>query len=122
MPLSEHEQKILQEIERGLYEEDPSFARDVRDRAPRMAERKRVKTGIASFVAGFALLIAFFLTGSVLVGVAAFGAMVGGIVLIAGSFKGFVSPRRPPGPNISQRVTDCVHGWEEKLRQRYKRP
>jgi hypothetical protein len=122
VPLSDHEQKILQEIERGLYEEDPSFARDVRDRAPRMAERKRARWGVAAFVAGFASLIAFFLTGAVLVGVIAFGMMVGGIVLIAGSIRGVISPRRPPRPNISQRVSEQVRDWEEKLRQRYKRP
>lgn len=122
MPLSEQEQKILEEIERGLYQEDPSFARDVRKRAPRMAERRRAKTGAGMFVAGFCLLISFFVTGLVLVGVAAFGAMVAGIVLIAGSVKGLVSPRRPTGPKISQRFTDKVHDWEEKLRQRYKRP
>ena len=121
-PLSEHEQKILEEIERGLYQEDPSFAREVRKSAPRMAEKRRVKLGGVLFVLGFALLIGFFVTGAVLIGVVAFGAMVGGIVLIAGSFRGSVSPRRPTGPKISQRVTDTVHDWEEKLRQRYKRP
>jgi hypothetical protein len=122
VPLSEQEQKILEEIERGLYQEDPSFAKDVRKRAPRMAERRRAKTGAFTFAAGFCLLISFFVTGFVLVGLAAFGAMVGGIVLIAGSIKGVVSPRRPSGPNISQRLTDKMHDFEEKLRQRYKRP
>jgi hypothetical protein len=122
VPLSEQEQKILEEIERGLYQEDPSFARDVRKRAPRMAERRRVKAGVLTFVAGFSLLVAFFVTGAVLIGVLAFGAMVGGIVLIAGSFKGSLSPRRPSGPKISQRMTDAMHGLEERLRQRYKRP
>ncbi|MEA2497979.1 MAG: hypothetical protein QOH26_384 [Actinomycetota bacterium] len=122
MPLSEQEQKILEEIERGLYQEDPSFAKDVRDRAPRMAERRRARLGSAAFVVGFGLLIAFFATGFVLVGVVAFGAMVWGIVLLAGSIRGVVSPRRPPGPKIADRVSGVVHGWEEKLRQRYKRP
>ena len=121
-PLSENEQRILEEIERGLYQEDPSFAREVRKRAPRMAEKRRVKLGAFTFVSGFALLIAFFVTGAVLIGVISFGAMVGGILLIAGSIRGSVSPRRPAGPKISQRVTDTVHEWEQKLRQRYKRP
>lgn len=122
MPLSEQEQKILEEIERGLYQEDPSFAKDVRDRAPRMAERRRARFGAFAFVTGLGLLIAFFVTSLVLIGVAAFGAMVWGIVLVAGSIRGVVSPRRPPGPKIADRVSSVVRGWEEKLRQRYKRP
>ena len=121
MPLSEREQRILEEIEKSLYQEDPGLAREIRRKAPRMADRRRVKTGALLFVLGFAALIGFFLSGQILVGVAAFGAMVGGIVMIAGSFKGFVAPRRPPGPKLPDRISSAVKGFEERMKQRYRK-
>jgi predicted phage tail protein len=122
MPLSERERRILEDIEKGLYEEDPGFAREVRREAPRMAERRRVQMGAILVGAGLAILIAFFLTGGVLLlGVAAFAAMVGGVVMIAGSFKGFVAPRRPSSPPFADRFNQAARSWEDKLRQRYRK-
>lgn len=121
MPLSDREQRILQEIEKSLYQEDPSFARDVKRNAPRMADRRRVLLGAAAVVAGFLVLIGFFITGLVAVGVLAFASMVAGIVTIAGSFKGFMAPRRPPGPRLGDRISSSAKSWEEKMRDRYKR-
>jgi hypothetical protein len=121
VPLSEHEQRILEEIEKNLYQEDPGFARDVRRRAPLMDEMRRLKVGIFVFVCGFGLLIAFFLSASVLVGVAAFGAMVAGIVLVAGSMKGLTAGRREGPRSGRDWFESVVQRWEEKLRRRYKR-
>jgi hypothetical protein len=67
------------------------------------------------------MLIAFFVSGSIIVGVLAFGGMVGGIVVIAGSIKGSVAPRRPAGPGLGDRITQNMRAWEERLRQRYRR-
>lgn len=121
VPLSDREQQILEQIEKSLYQEDPSFAREVKRNAPRMADRRRVMLGSAAVVLGFLLLLTFFVTSSVPVGVLAFGAMVTGIVTIAGSFKGFIAPRRPPGPRLGDRISSSAKTWEEKMRDRYKR-
>ena len=87
VPLSEREQEILAEIEKRLSEDDPRLARQVSRRA------LRAKTGLFVFLAGFALLIGFFFSGSVLVGVAAFAAMVVGIVLLLGAVGGLLRGR-----------------------------
>jgi len=121
VPLSEREKRILDEIEKNLYHEDPHFARGVKRESPRMADRRRVQAGVLLFIIGFATLIGFFITGNVIIGVLAFGAMVGGIVIIAGSIKGSVAPRRPPGPAIGERITQNMRAWEERFRQRYRR-
>ncbi len=121
MPLSEHEQRILEEIEKGLYKEDPSLAREIKRKAPTAQDRRRVRAGIVVFVLGFVILIAFFATGLILLGVAAFGAMVYGIVLVAGSLLASFAPRRPPGPRIPDRISDATKRMEDKLRRRYKR-
>lgn len=121
MPLSEREQRILEEIEKNLYQEDPSFARDVGRRSPRMDEVRRAKLGVLTFLCGFALLIGFFVSRSVLVGVIAFGAMVGGIVLVAGAIKGLASGRGMPQGIRRDRLTALIHSWEQRLRRRYRR-
>jgi hypothetical protein len=121
VPLSEREQKILEEIEKNLYEEDPKFAHGVRRRAPKMDEVRRVKLGALLFVIGFGLLIGFFISRTILVGVAAFGAMVGGIVLVAGALKGLSGSRRF-GPGIHRdRISEMLRQWEQRFRKRYKR-
>jgi peptidoglycan/LPS O-acetylase OafA/YrhL len=57
MPLSEHEQRLLDQIERALYAEDPKFASTVRGARLRRPSRRRRLQGIALFVLGVALLV-----------------------------------------------------------------
>ena len=121
VPLSERETRILDEIEKNLYQEDPQFARDVKRERPHSADRRRLQAGILLFLVGFATLIGFFATGNVIIGVLAFGAMVGGIVVIAGSIKGSASPEGARGPALGERISQNMRAWEERFRQRYRR-
>jgi len=41
VPLSEHEQRVLEQIERALYADDPKFAATVRGIDPRTLHRRR---------------------------------------------------------------------------------
>lgn len=122
MPLSEREQRILEEIESNLYKEDRRFAKEVQRKAPRMQDRRRVKLGALTFAAGFAVLIAFFITSAVVVGVAAFALMVSGIVMVAGSLLGSIAPRRPPGPGLRDRISHSIRSLEDKIKRRYGGP
>jgi protein-S-isoprenylcysteine O-methyltransferase Ste14 len=56
MPLSEHEQRLLDQIERALYAEDPKFASTVRGARLRPSRRRRIQ-GLVLFVLGIALLV-----------------------------------------------------------------
>ena len=120
MPLSEREQRILEEIEKNLHEEDPAFARTVRQQAPQMDELRRIKLGVAIFAVGFIVLISFFFSGAVAVGVVAFGLMVAGIMMIAGALRILATERRP-GRDRRERLARRIGDWEERLRQRYKK-
>ena len=60
MPLSEHEQKILAELEESLSKQDPRFAKNVRETNVYSHGGRRVRWGIAGFVAGLLILILFF--------------------------------------------------------------
>lgn len=58
MPLSEHEQRMLEQIENALYAEDPKFASAVRGGRLRNAtNRRRLQLAIL-FILGLMLLIA----------------------------------------------------------------
>ena len=50
MPLSEHEQRQLEQIEQALYSEDPKFVHAVRSSDPRVHYKRRAVQAVAGFV------------------------------------------------------------------------
>jgi hypothetical protein len=75
MPLSEHEQRILEEIEKRLAEEDPRLVESVTKASVTGHALRRVRWGIAGFVVGLAMLFLFIV--SISVAVAGFVVMLG---------------------------------------------
>jgi DUF3040 family protein len=67
VPLSEHEQRVLQELEQALYQHDPAFADRVRRENVYRYAGRYLKWSVLGFVIGLAVMIAFF-TRSVVVG------------------------------------------------------
>jgi Protein of unknown function (DUF3040) len=126
VPLSESEQRILEEIEKNLYAEDPAFARGVKRRAPRFAQFHRLRFGVFTLLAGIVLLLIDLgwygrTRLFVVFGVLAFAAMVGGIVLVMRSFSTFTIRARSRGPALKDRTSSTVKQWQERFRNRYKR-
>ena len=62
MPLSEHEQRLLEQIEQSLYAEDPKFARTWRSRDLGAVKRNRVVRAAIVFVIGLGVLLAGVIT------------------------------------------------------------
>jgi hypothetical protein len=122
VPLSDREQQILQEIENNLRQEDPSFARQVGVRESSMGQVGRLKLGIFLFIVGLGLLVAFFVTSLLVIGVGAFGSMVAGLVLAADALRRLASRDgfRGLGPHLQLR--NAVQRFEQRLRDRYRRP
>ncbi len=58
MPLSEHEQRQLEQIEQALYREDRRLARLVRSSDPRVHYRRRVAEALAGLALGAAMIAA----------------------------------------------------------------
>jgi len=54
VPLSEHEQRVLEQIERSLYADDPKFAATVRAIDPRTRQRHRYARAIVGALIGLA--------------------------------------------------------------------
>ncbi|MBL7623580.1 DUF3040 domain-containing protein, partial [Frankia sp. AgB1.8] len=57
MPLSENEQRMLEQIERALVEDDPKFASAVRSTNPRTYLVRRIRRNAVLFVLGLAVLV-----------------------------------------------------------------
>lgn len=124
MPLSEHEQRLLDQIERALYAEDPKFASNVRGARMRSLSHRRRIQGIALFVLGLLLLVAGIVLEYRVFGVP-YISVVGFLVMFAGAIVAIIS-RRPagdgrrggsadrsaPGSSLAQRM-------EQRFRRRF---
>ena len=81
MPLSEHEQRLLEQIERALVDDDPKFASTVRSGDRRLKARHKLQLGVLLLVVGMAVLVVGAVASSVLVGVFGFLVAFGGLAL-----------------------------------------
>ena len=86
MPLSEHEQRMLDQIESALYAEDPKFASSVRGGNLRTPSTRRRLQGAGLFILGLAMLVAgvavkaTMVAGFPVLSVLGFLVMFGGVV------------------------------------------
>ncbi len=87
MPLSEHEQRLLEQMERALYAEDPKFATSMRSSRSGTGDRRRIAAGVVALLVGLGLLIAGVASKLVVVGVLGFLAMLGGLWLAISSLR-----------------------------------
>ena len=62
VPLSEHEQRQLEQIEQALYREDPKFGRLVRLSDPRVHYKRKLVQGFVGVLVGAGLLAAGIVT------------------------------------------------------------
>jgi len=68
MPLNEHEQKILDEIERQMYEEDPKLAQKVARAVRTGSDRWRMRLAAVVFLIGGVVMFASFTVSWVIAG------------------------------------------------------
>ncbi len=57
MPLSEHEQKLLEQLEKQLHEDDPKFASSMGSDAGRSWSTRHLVIGVLATLAGIVLLL-----------------------------------------------------------------
>ena len=77
MPLSEHEQKMLQQMEQALYAEDPQFATKITNHGLRHG-RRRLVLGAVAGIAGLALVVLSAVNQLIWLGAAGFALLVAG--------------------------------------------
>jgi hypothetical protein len=72
VPLSEHEQRQLEQIEQALYREDRRLARLVRSSDPRVHYKRRVAEALVGLALGAAMIAAGIVLGVIGLAVAGF--------------------------------------------------
>jgi hypothetical protein len=76
VPLSEHEQRQLEQIEQALYADYPKLAQAVRARDPKIHYKRRVVYAAIGFLLGVGLLLAGVVSKVIFVGVGGFVVML----------------------------------------------
>ena len=130
MPLSDHEQRLLEQMERALYAEDPKFATSMRNPRGAAGDKRRAAVGVVGFLLGMGLLLTGVASHLVIVGVLGFLAMLGGIWLAVVTLRpgqpGTAAPAAAAGPQRSTRSKGARtrHNGEslsQRMEQRWRR-
>lgn len=116
MPLSEHEQRMLDEMERNLYGRDSDVHAAPAGGIPRPNYRAMV-IGVVVALAGMALILGGVMSHLVVLGVAGFAVVVAGVLIGTRPGKPEEYPsaarqaKRPPRPSFSERMADK---WDQR--------
>ncbi|WP_280239172.1 DUF3040 domain-containing protein [Nocardia abscessus] len=133
MPLSEHEQRMLEQIESALYAEDPKFASSVRGGRLRSTSSRRRLQAAALFVLGLFLLVAGIAApvkpgGFPIISLIGFIVMFGaGVLLLVGTSKSAAKNDRSGGEASSGgaggrgRQRKSGGGFSERMEDRFRR-
>jgi hypothetical protein len=129
VPLSEHEQRQLEQIEQALYTDYPRFANAVRSSDPRVHYKRRVVEAALGFLLGVGMLVAGVVTKYIWIGVAGFVVMLACSMWALTSYRhmtgfvaGRVSGRGQAKPKDHRRASrSSGTGMMERLEERWRR-
>ncbi len=130
MPLSDHEQRMLDQIESALYAEDPKFASSVRGGHLRTPSTRRRVQGVGLFVLGLAMLVsgvaikATMLGGFPVLSVLGFVVMFAGVVFAvtgppAAAGRDRSAPAGRPAPRRGKATGSFTSRMEDRFRRRF---
>jgi hypothetical protein len=102
VPLSEHEQRLLEQMEQAMYAEDPKFASTMRGRTSRARQRHKILFGSIGVVVGLVLVVVGVAGSIVALAVAGFVVMLAGAAWAA-------TPERRSGPVAAVGPDGRVH-------------
>jgi hypothetical protein len=124
VPLSEHEQRLLEQMERALYAEDPKFASSLRSAGPRPGVRRAAVLGVLAAIAGVAALVGGAATGIIAIGVVGFLLMLAGTFLVIRALRAPASTATATAtaaPATAQRAAEPKSGFMDKLDERFRK-
>ena len=106
MPLSEHEQKLLEQLEKQLHEDDPKFASSMGSDPGRSWSTRHLVIGVLATLAGVLLLLVGVTMQSIPVGVLGFVVMGAGVYFatmrssVPGKARSGGSAGKPGSPGV----------------------
>jgi hypothetical protein len=111
MPLNEREQRILEEIERQFYEEDPKLAEHVAKTTLGSMSKRRQRVAAAGFVLGLVAMLGLFTWNT-------FAALAGFLVMVGSAAWFALDYRRRNG---SGAINLGASPLSDRLRRRWRR-
>jgi hypothetical protein len=125
VPLSDHEQRLLDQIEQALYAEDPKFAASVRAARTRSRTRRSAILCVLGVAAGLALVLVGLVTNLIVLSVVGFIFVVGACgyaaQVLRGRSHGATAPSTP-ATSRAGRQSGLKGRMEERLRRRFDDP
>jgi DUF3040 family protein len=122
MPLSEHEQRLLDQIERALIADDPKFVSTVRAGRLRRPSRRRRLQGLALFVLGLVLLVVGVAIRSIWLQNIPVVSVVGFLVMLTGAVLAITSigaSKKAPKKGAEPDRNRFGGKMEERFRRRF---
>jgi len=127
MPLSEHEQRLLEQIERDLYADDPKLVSTVRSINPRTYAIRRLWRSTALFIVGLGVLVAAVVINSGAASIVL--GLLGFVVMLLAALRGSADLRRLGGrPDLDSRsrsrrsrVHKTRRSFTERAQERWQR-
>ncbi|MGI8433422.1 MAG: DUF3040 domain-containing protein [Nocardioidaceae bacterium] len=126
MPLSEEEQRLLEQMEQALAAEDPKFASALRGASARTRHKRLMILAVLGFLAGIAVLMTGALLAMTVIGVAGFLLMLGSAYVALASWRWLREPELPdnvtplsrPGGASASRQSGFMNRMEDRWRRR----
>jgi hypothetical protein len=119
VPLSEEEQRILQEMEQNLREHDRDFADRVSHGNFRLHAPVGSKWAVAGFVAGFAVLLSTFRFSIALGALGFFVMMVSTLAFAHDARQGPSTPAKSEHPARRHTLADELSDVRRRIRSRF---
>ncbi len=116
MPLSDHEQRLLDQIEQALYAEDPKFASAVRSARARSRTRRWIALSVLGVLAGLATVFFGLAFKLVVLGVIGFVLIVAACTYAVAMLRS--RNNTPPTPSSPGRPDRVGKGRNSGLRSR----
>ena len=123
MPLPEHEQRQLQQIEQALYRDDPKFGRRMRASDPRMRYERKLLQALLGAVIGAGLLAAGAVTHRAYLDAAGVVIVLLSLVWAVVSWRRYVARARPARSGAGTKMaTGAEHRsgqtWRARMMER----
>ena len=124
MPLSEHEQRLLEQMERALYAEDPKLASQLRGAERNAGRRRRVGLAGIGLLIGIGLLLGGVIAQIPLLGILGFIQMLVSVTYVVSTWSRPAPAAGPSTPGARPRARagrgggSFMAGVEERWRRR----
>jgi hypothetical protein len=120
MPLSEHEQRLLDQLEQQLHAEDPKFANALASDPAHSLSTRHIVIGVLVLIVGIMVLLGGVAMSQIVVGILGFLIMGAGVYFAVSRPKFSGDPTAPAKSGSKQKsgfMSNLEERWEERRRE-----